>query len=125
MRYTLFVFSLALILAAACSQKPGCFLQDQATILAADAVGSALECENKAAIQSDLGEQIAKIGLCKQDTPTGLIGDMVCPSLTAAVLLAVEKKIPASWGCKSVVAKEKLTELMLGVCKKIPVSVSK
>jgi hypothetical protein len=113
---------LALPLFTACSVfKPGCFIQEKAEAVAVDAIVANLQCSNQEAVHADMHTLVGKLGLCKSET--GMIADTFCPVVVSAVSDFVSKNaIPMTWQCSAENAKDKLGEVLLDLCKKIPVS---
>jgi hypothetical protein len=122
------IFLALLFILPACSifQKSGCFVQDQATVIATQAVSTALECSNHEAVQKDLSAVIEKAGLCNQPLATGPISDAFCPLISASVVKFVaDNSIPAAWGCLAANAKDKVSSALASACKMLPVSAGK
>lgn len=95
-------------------QQIGCSVETLVTTAAAGAIASADSCTNVSQIQSDIQGALGSINLCASatvqaqlvalqkkegDKYKGIVGNIVCPLATDAVLSLIGSKTPASWGC--------------------------
>lgn len=92
----------------------GCSVETVVTTAAAGAIASADACTNVAQIQTDIQKALGSINLCasattqaqlqalkkKQgDAYKGIVGNIVCPLATDAIISLIGSAAPASWGC--------------------------
>jgi len=116
MKFLALVFA-AMLLFVGCKKSTdvGCELADKAAFGAATSVAMTLECKNVDAIKASLMDQIKKFNLCVNETPQGMIGDLVCPKVVDTVVDIGLKALPTEWECKggtiTDIAKTKMTEL--------------
>lgn len=106
-----------LVLFTACTTKPTpapgpivpvvCSIEQGIASAFAASIGSALNCTNLGAIQSDLLNVLGKANLCTQTPPPasehkkGIVGSIVCPLAVDAALGLLTSKIPPTWDCSS------------------------
>ena len=91
-----------------------CSVETVVTTAAAGAIASADSCTNTAQIQTDVQAALGKLNLCaaasvqaqmnalkqKQgDKYKGIVGTIVCPLTTDAILSLIGAKVPTTWGC--------------------------
>ena len=92
----------------------GCSVETVITTAVAGAIASADSCTNVAQIKTDIQAALGKINLCsaasvqsqmtdlkqKQgDKYKGIVGTIVCPLTTDAILSLIGAKVPSGWGC--------------------------
>lgn len=114
------IFAFAIFAFAGCTKTPtnqtiGCSVETVVTTAAAGAIASADSCSNVSQIQQDIQAKLGSINLCaassvqaqlqsikqKQgDKFKGIVGNIVCPLATDAVISLISAGVPSSWGCK-------------------------
>lgn len=92
----------------------GCSVETIVTTAAAGAIAAADSCTNVSQIQTDIQAALGSINMCaaaavqtqmvslkkKQgDKFQGIVGSIVCPLATDAIMSLIGTKTPATWGC--------------------------
>jgi len=110
------VFGVALILSG-CNFNWGCALQTTLSGAVSNAVSTALQCQNKGQVLSDITALVSKTGVC---APQGVIGNIVCPQLSGLIISQLGNQIPASWQCNPMPAEQSLAAMASAACSTIP-----
>jgi hypothetical protein len=92
----------------------GCSVETIVTTAAAGAIASADSCTNVTQIAADIQKSLGSINLCgaagvqaqlaalklKQGNKfKGIVGDIVCPLATDAIMSIIGTAVPSAWGC--------------------------
>lgn len=100
--------------------EPVCKLLFKAVSISSQAVATALQCENTAAIAADLSAQITKLGLC-ETTAQSSLSDFLCPQLSQMVSTLSVNALPVEWKCTGAIAgdivKQKVSEACASIIK--------
>lgn len=93
----------------------GCSVETVITTAAAGAIAAADSCSNVSQIQQDIQAKLGSINVCSSasvqqqmadlkkkqgDKYKGIVGSIVCPLATDAILSLIGAKVPSSWGCQ-------------------------
>lgn len=95
-------------------QTLGCSAETVITTAAAGAIASADNCSNVSQIQKDIQAALGSINVCQSatvqaqmadlkkkqgDKYKGIVGNIVCPLATDAIISLIGSKVPSTWGC--------------------------
>jgi len=133
MRMLSFVLIASAIALGGCTQTKtvGCSVEQAVESGIASAIGASLSCSNLPAIVGDIQTVIGKANLCAAAAPApaseqakdiakpkGVLGNVVCPLATDAVLGLAVSKIPPAWGCTGGASADQLKALIVAACEK-------
>jgi hypothetical protein len=115
-RYFLMIFTLLII--TACTSTPLCEVAKVGAAVGSDQYAKLFNCKRVDLIKADAEKLLVDKGVCKQSA-SGLIGEIVCPSLVEGLLVQGTNAVTKpEYECDGGPAKEIAREKFLEVCKK-------
>jgi hypothetical protein len=114
---TRILFLLPLFLTACPSTSPVCTLQKTVATKFSEAIATNLQCAKVDVIDADLNKALEPLKLC-QAQQTGVVADIVCPTMVDLATNGGTMALPSTWECKGVTPD--LKAMLTDLCKKIP-----
>lgn len=105
-----------------------CTDETKALTALASSVATTLQCANQAQIVTDLTTALGNANVCAWSSatstvsaqvvkPMGVVGNMVCPLASAAVVGFMTSAIPTTWGCTATTSAAAVQSALTQVCE--------
>ena len=111
---------IVLVFLAGCTTTgPVCDTAKAVSSVLASQIAFQLDCKDMAAVQADIDKKLVKLHVCDPAVPVAMspFGDVVCPSLVAALVGGAVTTLPVSWQCSGGPAGQAAMDKLVAFCK--------